>query len=101
MANGVHALKMPAAEFDANWVYMLIGALAWNLKIYAGLMIPDKKISSVLLKCEYKYFQNAFINIPCQILHTGRKLVYRFLNYSPMVEVMFRMIGYLRSLQYA
>lgn len=101
MANGVHALKMPAAEFDANWAYMLIGAFAWNLKIYAALMIPDKKISSEFMKCEYKHFQNAFINIPCQILHTGRKLVYRFLNYSPMVEVMFKMIGRLRSLQFA
>jgi hypothetical protein len=100
MANGVHALKMPTAEFDANWAYMLIGVLAWNLKIYAALMIPDKSISAVLIKCEYKYFQNAFINIPCQILHTGRKLVYRFLNYSVMVDAMFRLLGRLRSLKY-
>ena len=100
MANGVCALKMPTAEFYANWAYMLVGALAWNMKAYIGLMIPDKKKASEILKCEFKRFQNALINIPCQILTTGRRIVYRFLNYSPWVEVIFAVIPRMRALEF-
>jgi hypothetical protein len=100
MANGVRALKMPAAEFNANWAYMLIGALAWNMKAYIGLIIPDKKKASEILRCEFKRFQNALINIPCQILTTGRRIVYRFLNYSPWVEVIFASISRMRALEF-
>jgi hypothetical protein len=100
MANGVRALKMPAAEFNANWAYMLIGALAWNMKAYIGLIIPDRKKSSEILRCEFKRFQNAMINIPCQILMTGRRIVYRFLGYSPWVDVVFLTVSRLRNLQF-
>ncbi|MGC9385081.1 MAG: IS1380 family transposase [Kosmotogaceae bacterium] len=87
--NGIHALKMPTAEFMANWAYMAICSLAWNLKSWIGLVLPDKKMGKEIIACEFKSFQNKMINIPCQILNTGRKIVYRFLNYNPYVEAIF------------
>jgi hypothetical protein len=89
--NGVHALKMPAAEFTANWAYMAICALAWNIKSWLGLFIKNDEKRAELITCEFKRFQNVLINIPCQILVTGRRLVYRFLNYNSWVEVIFRL----------
>ena len=32
LKNGVQATRMPVREFDANWAYLVIGALAWNIK---------------------------------------------------------------------
>lgn len=37
--SGVHATRMPVAEFDANWAYLVIASLAWNLKVWAGLLL--------------------------------------------------------------
>jgi hypothetical protein len=99
--NGVHALKMPAAEFMANWAYMAICTLAWNLKSWLGLMIKDDEKRTMLISCEFKRFQNVLINIPCQILVTGRKLVYRFLNYNSWVKIIFRLWGEIKCLRFS
>ncbi len=40
LKNGVQATRMPVAEFDANWAYMVIASLAWNIKAWAGLLLP-------------------------------------------------------------
>jgi len=45
---------------------------------------------------EFKTFLNAFIKIPCQIIRTGRQLIYRVLNYNPHLPVFFRMASVLR-----
>ena len=37
-----------------------------------------------LLRMEFRTFLNAFIKIPCQILRTGRKMVYRVLGVQPV-----------------
>ncbi len=87
--NGVHALKMPVTEFMANWAYMTICMLAWNLKSWIALLLNDKKKSSKLIACEFKRFQNTIINIPGRILFTGRRIVYRFLNYNSRIGAIF------------
>ncbi len=84
--NGIHALKMPASEFMANWAYMAICSFAWNVKSFVGLLMPDKSVGKKIINCEFKSFQNSIINIPCQVLSTGRSIVYRFLNYNDWVE---------------
>ena len=94
--NGIHALKMPAAEFMANWAYMAIVTLAWNIKAWLGLMLPDAKMRHDIIACEFKSFQNRLINIPCQVLKTGRRFVLRFLNYNPWVEIIFTMVAGLK-----
>jgi Transposase DDE domain group 1 len=98
--NGIHALKMPAAEFNANWAYMAICMLAWNVKSWLGLHIPDADKKHEIISCEFKSFQNRVINIPCQILKTGRRITFRFLNYNPWIEILLKMSVKIKQLKY-
>src|SRR5262245_1993949 len=37
LKNGVRALRAPVNTLESNWAYMVIGALAWNLKAWLAL----------------------------------------------------------------
>jgi hypothetical protein len=80
LKNGVHATRMPAGDFVANWAYMVIATLAWNLKAMLALTLPDSPETQSLIKMEYRRFVKDVITIPTQILRTGRRLVYRLLS---------------------
>jgi hypothetical protein len=41
---------------------------------------------------EFQTFVNAFINIPAQVLKTGRRVVYRLLSWSPNQHTFFRLL---------
>ncbi|OAI40238.1 hypothetical protein AYO40_05005 [Planctomycetaceae bacterium SCGC AG-212-D15] len=41
---------------------------------------------------EFKTFVNAFVRLPCQIIRTSRRLVYRLLSWNPWQPVFFRML---------
>jgi hypothetical protein len=99
--NGIHALKMPAAEFTANWAYMVITTLAWNLKSWFALIIPDAEKKQEIISCEFKSFQNRMVNIPCQILRAGRRIIFRYLNYNPWIEILLKIPETIRSLNIA
>lgn len=90
LSGGVHALKMPAAEFRANWAYMLIGALAWNVKSWLGMLFADPELGAKLVRMEYKRFVRCLVAIPCQILRTGHRTVYRLLFANAWTEGNFR-----------
>ncbi len=78
--NGVHALHMPAAEFKANWAFMVIGAMAWNTKSWMGLSSPDIGRGESLVRMEFKRFVRSIILLPCQVLRQARYTVLRLLN---------------------
>ena len=40
-----------------------------------------------LLKMEFKRFVNALMHLPCQIVRTGRRIVYRLLAWNPWQSV--------------
>ncbi|HXG57680.1 MAG TPA: transposase [Thermoanaerobaculia bacterium] len=40
LKNGVRALHAPVNTLEANWAYMLMTALAWNLKAWLALLLP-------------------------------------------------------------
>ena len=42
LKNGVQATRLPVREFYANWTYLVIAALAWNIKAWAGLLLPEE-----------------------------------------------------------
>lgn len=99
LKNGVHAMKLPAGDLVSNWAYMVIAALAWNLKAWYAQLMPDRKAGERVLRMEFRTFLNALIRIPCQIVRTGRRLVYRFLGYSPWLEEFFETWDVLRRLR--
>jgi hypothetical protein len=49
-----------------------------------------------VLKMEFKNFRNAFIQLPCQIVKTGRRIAYRLRSWNPWLGVFFRGFWVLR-----
>jgi len=84
---------------------MLMTALAWNLKAWAALWLPEEPgrwrelhqtQKRTLLKIEFRTFINTFVRLPCQILRSGRRLIYRLLGWNPELPVFFRLAKVLR-----
>lgn len=97
LKNGVHAMKLPVADLISNWAYMVMASLAWSLKAWFGLMLPEaqgrgraKQIRArqkhSVVRMEFGTFIAAVIRLPAQIVRGGRKLTYRLLSYSPWQE---------------
>jgi DDE family transposase len=105
LLSGVRALTAPVDNLVSNWAYMVMTALAWNLKAWWALTLPEtpgrwkdkyRADKQWVLKIEFKTFVNAFIRIPCQLVRTGRKLVYRLLAWNPYQPIFFRLVSALR-----
>ena len=102
---GVRALRAPVDTLESNWAYMVMTALAWNLKAWWALSLPEQAgrwqakhqtEKRWVLRLEFKTFVNAFVRLPCQIIRGGRKLVYRLLGWNPYQPIFFRLVDVLR-----
>ena len=86
LESGVFALNMPTKEFYANQAYMMICAMAWNMKSYIGMLCPDKSLGEKIISMEFRKFKLYFINIQTQIIKQGRYIVYRLLGFNQYIE---------------
>jgi len=102
---GVRALTAPVDNLVSNWAYMVMTALAWNLKAWWALTLPEepgrwqarhRADKLWVLGIEFKTFVNALVRLPCQLVRTGRKLVYRLLSWNPYQPIFFRLVSVLR-----
>lgn len=100
LKNGVNALRMPTEDLVSNWAYMVIAALGWNLKSWYGLMAPDKSVGLAIMRMEFKRFLHSFILIPCQIVTTGRRLVFRVLTYTRHLAAFFATFNVLKRVRF-
>lgn len=99
LKNGVRALHAPVNTLDANWAYMVMCSLAWTLKAWMALALPldprwaDKHRAErhAWLRMEFRTFVNSVINIPAQVLRTGRQVVLRILGWRPQLPILFRL----------
>ena len=82
LKNGVNAMRMPVRDLVSNWAYMVMASLAWNLKSWYGLLTPNRERGLELVKMEFRRFLNAIMLIPCQIVRTARRVIYRVLGYN-------------------
>ena len=105
MHNGCRALKAPVDNLESNWAYMVMTALAWDLKAWWALMLPEgvgrhresyRADKLWVLGLEFKTFVNAFVQLPCQIVRTGRRLLYRLISWNPYQPIFFRLVDALR-----
>lgn len=104
LSGGVRALQAPVDNLMSNWAYMVMTSLAWNLKAWWALSLPEKgrwaakhrKEKQTVLRMEFRTFVNYFIKIPCQIVQGGRRLVYRLLNWNPWLPVFARLANVLK-----
>lgn len=100
LKSGVNALRMPSDGLVSNWAYMVIAALAWNLKAWYGLVTLVPAARRDILRMEFKRFLVNFIQIPCQIVVTGRRLICRILTYSGHLETFLATFDNIRQLEF-
>lgn len=90
------ALRAPLNDLTSNWAYMVIASLAWNLKVWSGLMIKPSgtakqkeeqaTIKVKLIGMDFTTFRDRVLMVPAQIIRRSRTLVYRLLSYRPSVD---------------
>ncbi|MGC2121334.1 MAG: IS1380 family transposase [Xanthobacteraceae bacterium] len=107
LKGGVRSLSAPVDGLVSNWAYMVMTSLAWNLKAWWALMLPEPKGNGRrserqreekrrVLRMEFKTFLNALMRLPCQIVKGGRQLAYRLWGWNPWLGVFFRLVDRLK-----
>lgn len=102
--SGVRSLTAPVDNLVSNWAYMVMAGLAWSLKAWAALLLPEtgrwKEQRCVekrqLLRMDFTTFRQAIIQMPTQIVQGGRRIVYRLLSWKAWQPVFFRLLDQLR-----
>jgi hypothetical protein len=91
---------MPVDNLVSNWAYMVMAALAWNLKAWCALRLPEtgrwgekyKAEKHALVRMEFKKFVNAFVRLPAIVVKTGRRIILRLLNWNPYQHIFLRAV---------
>lgn len=96
LKNGVNAMRMPVDDLESNWAYMVMTALAWNLKAWFGLLLPDAERGDEVVRMEFRRFLHSLVLIPAQIVRSGRRIIYRLLSYNSWLKDLFALWEYLR-----
>lgn len=89
LKSGINAMRMPVNDLVSNWAYMVMATLAWNCKAWFGMLMPSKSKGQEVVKMEFRRFLHALLLIPCQIICTGRKIIYRLLGYNAWLRDLF------------
>jgi hypothetical protein len=100
LKSGVHALARLVDNLVSNWAYMVMASLAWSLKAWSALLVPvspwhaAKHLAEKAkpLRMEFATFCAAFIQMPCQIVRGGRRLICRLLSWNPWQGVFFHLV---------
>jgi len=105
LKGGCHALSAPVNTLESNGAYMVMTALGWNLKAWFALSLPEapgrwrekhRAEKKKLLGMEFATFVQALVRLPCQLVRTGRRLVFRLLSWNAHQATLFRVLEALR-----
>jgi Transposase DDE domain group 1 len=107
LKSGVKALAMPVDDLVSNGAYMVMASLAWSLKAWSALMLPERgrwaekyrTEKRSLLRMEFTTFCVALIQVPCQIVRTSRRIIYRLLSWNPWQGVFLRLVERLHGVR--
>ena len=99
LKNGVKGMRLPVNTLEGNWAYMVIGALAWSIKVWLGLLQGRREHRQALLSMEFKQFLHKWLLLAVQIVRSGRQMVYRVLQYNDWVPVLLATVDRLRQLR--
>ena len=105
LKSGVYALTTPVDDLVSNWAYMVMASLAWSLKAWSALMTPVSPRHAAkhqaekrsLLRMEFATFCAATIQMPCQIVRSGGRLIYRLLSWNPWQGAFLRLVDRLHG----
>jgi hypothetical protein len=128
LKSGVQSLSAPVDSLLSNGAYMVMASLAWSLKAWFALMLPEepedgkrapgdrasrsrvqgsqgkssqgprREEKRKLLRMDFRTFVHAMMTIPAQVLSTGRRIVCRLLAWNPWQRVFFRLLDQLGRL---
>jgi hypothetical protein len=100
LKNGLNALRMPVSDLVSNWAYMVMASLAWTLKAWFALTARRKPDSGALLAMEFRRFLNSIVRVPCQIIRSARRIVYRICSYNQWTRTLLGTIDRIRDLRF-
>ena len=100
LTGGVYALTTPVDDLVSNWAYMVMASLAWSLKAWSALMLPVSPRHEAKheaqrrkwLRMEFATFCAAAIQMPCQIVRSGKRLIFRLLSWNPWQGTLLRLV---------
>jgi hypothetical protein len=107
LKGGVKAMAMPVDDLVSNGAYMVMASLAWSLKAWAALLLPEqgrwaarhRAEKRSLLRMEFSTFCVALIQVPCQIVRTAGRVVYRLLAWNPWQSAFLRLVERLHGVR--
>jgi hypothetical protein len=89
LKNGVNALRVPVYDLVSNWGYMVMAALAWNLKSWLAMMMHLKSDRRKYVAMEFRRFVRELILVPCQVIRRARQTTLRIIGWQPSVDRLF------------
>jgi hypothetical protein len=89
LKNGVNALRVPLYDLVSNWAYMVIAALAWNIKSWFAMMLHRKEDRRDWIAMEFRRFTTQAILIPAMIIRRARTITVRIIGYHPSLDRFF------------
>ena len=100
LKNGVRSLRAPVDSLLSNWAYMVMVSLAWNLKAWFALSLPEKgrwgkkykAEKQAVIRMEFKSFLNQFVLLAAQVIKSGRRIVIRLLSWNRSRHIFLRAV---------
>ena len=89
LKSGLAALHAPVGDLVSNWAYMLIAALAWNIKSWTAMMMHRVDDRRTYIRMEFKRFLDTVIAVPAMILNRARSITARLVAYTSGVDRLF------------
>jgi hypothetical protein len=89
LKNGVGALRVPLYDLVSNWAYMVIAALAWNLKSWYAMMLHRKTDRATYIGMEFRRFIHTIILLPAMVSRRARTITIRVIGWQPALDRMF------------
>ena len=86
LKNGVNALRVPLYDLVSNWAYMVIAALAWNIKSWFAMMLHHKADRRAWIAMEFRRFLTQVILIPAMIIRRARTITVRIIGYHRALD---------------
>jgi hypothetical protein len=89
LKSGLNALHAPVDDLHSNWAYMLIAALAWNIKSWHAMMMHRKEDRHAFIRMEFKRFLDTVIRIPAMVTVRARAIVVRLIAHTVNLDRFF------------
>jgi hypothetical protein len=89
LKSGLSALRAPVDDLLSNWAYMLIAALAWNIKSWHAMMMHRRHDRHAFIRIEFKRFLDTVIRIPAMVIARARAIVIRLVAHTTNLDRLF------------